>query len=1335
MAFVTMKTSFGSFLQPILLFLLLSVSPSTAVTDHESLVEWLRATPNGFFSDKIKWVPLDPSNPTGSHAMFAAEDISKNETLVVVPKSILVTKGTGYNCDAVKMLIDEKQKGTESQYFPYIDYLFGDDSKKGNLPVAWSELGKELLDMIVGDGLYPQRFSHHNVEDFCPLIVSDQENPTQLETDAYLFMIARSWDDVLIPVYDMVNHRNGKWRNVDATSAHVGKDITSYAIRDISKGEQLYMSYSECDDDDCSGLKYKYVTPFILVDYGFVEQYPRRFTLVDDMNLVAEVDVDEATGDKFINWPLGERPSLEQLNYMFAQSKRLHAIELEISENLERLDSDHERSVIREYLDAYKEVHELAIAYRDGDDSKGSAQSKEYDPLMEAKGVGVEGENIEVCWDNPSHRDWDTSDLSRSQYQEIEFTYNKEVDNTCLHLSGWLQTCTNFRPHYHEAFVHVPAQYVEDVKRVAFLGGGDNMILHEILKYPNLELVVGMELDQQVIRSAFKNLGTLPYFDDHRVHWWFGDATKSLFALPESYFGTFDLVLVDLQTFVADALKVTDKLTIMDTAMLLMKPEGGVIAKNEDFNVRANVGFAKYTVDLEYHDVPQICQQSITMGSNSIDFFTARITDHDVEALTFKSITSVGADPHDAWYSYRQTIRDTCAAPYEKEENSTKSNDQLGILVILEAENLSHSLESVDDVQSSISAAVKDLGLTQVSISSSGDKTIFHVIMQQGYVTARVFAKRKYIAFDVLLWDSLDLVDTLSEALINAVGGDIKNSASSFRFVSGGMSGLDSLQEDVITKVAGETEALLCQDDSVGVAATSDDSSYDSNMSHILSDLVSGFVRKTEDDDSEHPVIAVMCNEQVRKCSSLETLNELKSPVVTVVPIYACDSFEDMQACEQETEELLKAGVKNSKAKLDALVLDFELPFPMGQVLESIFSNKVTHNKIMERTHTVLTPLVDGESWRHVLIDRFRTDIVLFDGAYRADIRFSEVEAGKKGSYYRWSIFSAHGRDYFFTLISAVGFVTGDTGLQFEVEEIANGIVNYNVELEWDEFTDSDYDKTRSKAQWNSQTPMGHQTIFQMNLQPPKIQLNEGEKVLAEHEPGPWDVVYGAAEVIEYLGDEMYEVHYDGETETEAISRDQIRKFSDADMDVSKSFEVGDLIFYQNKRSLYQNGVISRVDEDGTYSIYLLNTAGQKLYGVQRSRLLYQFETADFYQEIPDLSIPTLSGAFEKALDAKVVASEDKTLFESFSIGSGVVISSFWNDGQAVLKWDGMKRVDVNLFTYKEDMDTRLEFQGAFCNEIEYMQSVARDEHPRGYGSVVNFGSEISKPSHWVSAQ
>eukprot|EP00532_Pseudo-nitzschia_australis_P004846 CAMPEP_0168188090 /NCGR_PEP_ID=MMETSP0139_2-20121125/15423_1 /TAXON_ID=44445 /ORGANISM="Pseudo-nitzschia australis, Strain 10249 10 AB" /LENGTH=1330 /DNA_ID=CAMNT_0008110427 /DNA_START=98 /DNA_END=4090 /DNA_ORIENTATION=- len=1330
-----MTTSFGSLVQSILLLLICGASPSIAVTNHDSLVEWLRATPNGFFSEKISWQHLDPNDPTSPYAMHASEDIPRDESLIVVPQSMLITKDTGYNCDSVTMLLEELEKGKDSGYFPYVDYLFGDGTKQGNLPFEWSDLGQELLDLIIGDGLYPKQFDHHYVEQFCPNIIAEPDDPTQLEIDAYLFMISRSWDDVMIPVYDMVNHRNGKWRNVEASSAHNGEDITVFALRDIAAGEQLYISYSECDDDDCQGLKYKYLTSHILADYGFVEQYPRRFAMEEDAELVAEVDVDEATGEKFLSWPLEKHPTLDQLNFIVAQLKRLHAMDDFVSNTTSYLDSNHERGVIKDYYDAYKEVLELAVAYRDGDSSANSAANKQYDPLTEAKGLGVEGENIEVCWENPSDRDWDTSDASKSQYQEIEFTYNKERDNTCLHLSGWLQTCTNFRPHYHEAFVHVPAQYVEDVKRVAFLGGGDNMILHEILKYPNLELVVGMELDQQVIRSAFKNLGTLPYFDDHRVHWWFGDATKSLFALPESYFGSFDLVLVDLQTFVADALKVTDKLTIMDTAILLMKPDGGVIAKNEDFNVRANVGFAKYTVDLEYHNVPQICQQSITMGSNSIDFLTATPKAHDIEALTFQVPGSEDFDPFNAWYSYRQTIRDTCAATYDsstEDASIAKSKDQIGILVILEAENVSRPLGSLTDVQAMVRAAVKKLGLTEVSISSGGDKSAFYFIMKEGYVAARVFAEKKYIAFDVLLWDNLDLNDSLDEVLIKAVGGNLKASASSFRFVSGGISGLDTYQEDVLTKVASETEALLCQDDDTGVVVTSEDSTYEITMSIILRDLVTTLIPRDKGQDSS--VIGIMCNDKMNKCSSLETINDLGSPPLEVVPIYACSSFDDMQACEKEIEETLKTAVKQYK-KLDALVMDVDLSFSMGQIFESIFSNKVTHNKIMERSHLILTPIVEGESWRNVLIDRFRTDIVLFDGANRADIRFSKVESGKKESYFKWSIFYAYDTDFYTSLSSALSIVKEHTSLEAEVEEVANGIVNYVADLNWEEFTDSDYDKTRSKAQWDSQTPMGHQTIFQMNVQPPKTQLDEGERVLAEYQPGPWDVQYGDAVVEKYLGDEIYSVLYDGDEEPEPIRRDQIRKFSEADIDMSKSFEVGDLIFYKNRHSIHQNGVISRIDDDGTYSIYLLNTSGQKLYGVRRKQLMYQFETADFYQQVPDLSIPILHGAFEKALKTKVLGSKEVSSIESFPMGLGVLMTAFWNDGHALLKWGGMKRVDVNFFTYEEDMDMRLAFQDVFCGEIDYMKSVARDEHPRGHGGIVNFGSEIAKPPHWINAQ
>ena len=1127
----------------------------------------------------------------------------------------------------------------------------------------------------------------------------------------------------------MINHRNGKWRNVEATSAHVGEDIRVFAYRDIEAGEQLYMSYNECEDEDCRGLKYKYITPYIVQDYGFVEQYPRRFVLVDNSQLVAEVDIDETTGETFLTWPLGTYPDMDELNYIHAQLKRLSDLDDLISKGVAKLDSVHERDVITGYHHALKEVMELAIAHRE--DRTFDTATKKYDSLSEPKGAGVDGLNIETCWDNPTDRDWHTNDESESQYQTIEFTYNKNNDNTCLQLSSWLQTCTNFRPHYHEAFVHVPAQYVDDVKRVVFLGGGDNMILHEILKYPNLELVVGMELDQQTVRSSFKNLGTLPYFDDHRVNWWFGDATKSLFALPESYFGSFDLVLVDLQTFVADALKVTDKLTIMETAILLMKQDGGVIAKNEDFNTRTNVGFAKYTVDLEYHDLPHICQQSITMGSNSIDFVKALPKDHGVETKAIDLAGSDSADPYHAWYSYRQTVRDTCKNEDTNDDASSKSSEQRGILVILEAENIRRPLGPITEVKAMISAAVKEVGLTEISVSNGSEDSIFFLVMKEGYITTRVFAEEKYIAFDVLLWDKLDLIEIVNEVLIKAVGGNSQKSSSSFRFVTGGMTGLESSQNDMLTQIAIDTEKLLCQDAASDAASTDTETTIQNDTTLILHELIPSLkpLRK----DGSASVVGIFCGDETSACSSLETARKLESAKVIVVPIYTCKSLDDMPACEKETVESMKAAVKQHK-KLDVVVMDANLPFAMGQIIESIFSNKITHHNLMEGSQLVLTPVVEEENWRNVLIDRFRTDIVLFNPAYRADLQFFVVESGKKVSHSKWSLFSSGDQAFFKRLSSVLSIIREKANIESEVEEVANGIVNYIPDFSPSKvFTDSDYDKTRSKAQWSTQKPMGHQTIFQMNVQPPKTRLDKGESVLAEHEPGPWDVKYGGAVVQEYLDDEMYLVLYEGDEFPEPISRSQIRKFSDADRDMSTTFEVGDLIFYQNDERIHRNGVISRAEDDGTYSLYLLNTSGTKLYGVSRNKLMHQFESADFYQEIPSLSASNLLGAFEKTLKEEVAdESKEMSPIESFPIGAGVIMTAFWNEGHAILKWDGMKRVDINFFTFNEDMDIRLVFQDAFCDQIDYMVSVARDEHPRGYGSIVNFESEIKNPPHWV---
>ena len=180
--------------------------------------------------------------------------------------------------------------------------------------------------------------------------------------------------------------------------------------------------------------------------------------------------------------------------------------------------------------------------------------------------------------------------------------------------TGHLEACSSVRPHYHEIMVHYAAGFLDEVKRVIILGGGDNLLLHEVLKYESLELAVILELDQVVVRSAYQHFGAHPHWNDDRVKYYFGDAAKSLPMLPREYYGTFDLVFIDLQTWIIEMLG------LMEISSNLLK-SGGFIMRNEDGGFGTNEGFARHTVDLYIPNIPAWCAQGITMGSNDVDVF------------------------------------------------------------------------------------------------------------------------------------------------------------------------------------------------------------------------------------------------------------------------------------------------------------------------------------------------------------------------------------------------------------------------------------------------------------------------------------------------------------------------------------------------------------------------------------------------------------------------------------------------------------------------------------------------------------------------------------------
>jgi hypothetical protein len=72
---------------------------------------------------------------------------------------------------------------------------------------------------------------------------------------AALLVVQRSDDYVMIPGYDLYNHRNGKYHNTDMRWDRDEPHETK-ASRNIKKGEQIYNSYNLCEE--CEARTHEY---------------------------------------------------------------------------------------------------------------------------------------------------------------------------------------------------------------------------------------------------------------------------------------------------------------------------------------------------------------------------------------------------------------------------------------------------------------------------------------------------------------------------------------------------------------------------------------------------------------------------------------------------------------------------------------------------------------------------------------------------------------------------------------------------------------------------------------------------------------------------------------------------------------------------------------------------------------------------------------------------------------------------------------------------------------------------------------------------------------------
>jgi spermidine synthase len=118
---------------------------------------------------------------------------------------------------------------------------------------------------------------------------------------------------------------------------------------------------------------------------------------------------------------------------------------------------------------------------------------------------------IMILFSASSLRSWDNNLYDdriifskQSRYQKIILT--KHRHDIRLFLDGNLQFSSVDEHRYHESLIHVPLSLHDTpVMRVLLLGAGDGLAVRELLKYPVIEEIVLVDLDENITQLAKEN--------------------------------------------------------------------------------------------------------------------------------------------------------------------------------------------------------------------------------------------------------------------------------------------------------------------------------------------------------------------------------------------------------------------------------------------------------------------------------------------------------------------------------------------------------------------------------------------------------------------------------------------------------------------------------------------------------------------------------------------------------------------------------------------------------------------------------------------------------------
>ncbi|KAL3771727.1 hypothetical protein ACHAWU_010038 [Discostella pseudostelligera] len=720
-------------------------------------------------------------------------------------------------------------------------------------------------------------------------------------------------------------------------------------------------------------------------------------------------------------------------------------------------------------------------------------------------------------YDDGDHEDFEVVATEHSLYQKIMFEENLKAGDKCLRLDSTLQQCSTYRPHYHEPFVHLSAAYLNKgylsgVRRVVFVGGGDSMLLHEILKYDNLEMVLGLELDQKVTRNSFEHFKTQPHFDNPKVQWWFGDGAKSLTLLPREYFGTFDLVLLDLSETVM-SMTVTKGLDVFGAMKLLLSPTG-ILVKN-DFGYFEKLSKVFDTcLQLLMPDVTYICDYELVLCSsdevnllNPSFYHLKGVKEGNVETLVYKPQENI--DDH--WgpvtdYSKYWGEPRKCVEPgADTNDKDAESVAYAGVLMIVEAENVSMNVKDAKTVADALKKPLTELGYEIISTttrSSANGGASLAIAMEEGYILLESWPDAKYCKLDIHLWGAFEKQDQIRSEILKLLGTTAGN-WQSYRIVTGGMRGTNTRANDLKTVGPDLKSIGQCEEVKKGSAkAIVHNSSYkdEATLGPIIEAGLNEITTMMIDTVNINAV--VFCGDKGSECRAKSIIE--KKGYTNLITLWSCASAEEKEmdsspyhrglALQKWREAMLtddtefslcgkKADValKEISAKMQGVNLVVVDALAPSQHVMGSHQYWLKYWKTIKKPFLLLVPILDAN-------DRTRT-FFLKSRYNHGDVEpefYSEIYVGDGKKTMSFGMIHEGNSETLQKLMRAQVKLDQNAAVKFsEIRKVTiRGAMreqtNYNPVI----FSWADYNQRPGLEQFYSQRPVGLQTVLQLGLAP-----------------------------------------------------------------------------------------------------------------------------------------------------------------------------------------------------------------------------------------------------------